>query len=44
MGRCQFSLRTLLVAVVGIGAALWIAEPSWQIGVVETVFVTWHVL
>jgi hypothetical protein len=33
----QFSLRTLLVAVaaVGIGAALWTAEPSWQLGVVE---------
>lgn len=30
----QFSLRTLLaaVAVVGIGAALWVAEPSWQAG------------
>lgn len=33
----QFSLRTLLAAVaaVGIGAALWVAEPSWQVGAVE---------
>lgn len=33
----QFSLRMLLAAVgiVGIGAGLWVAEPSWQIGAVE---------
>ena len=33
----QFSLRTLLAAVaaIGIGAALWVAEPSWQVGAVE---------
>lgn len=43
MGRFQFSLRMMLaaVAVVGIGAALWVAEPSWQVGLVEAVFVTW---
>ena len=39
----QFSLRTLLaaVAVVGIGAALWIAEPSWYVGAVESIFIAW---
>lgn len=39
MGRCQFSLRTLLasVALVGIGAALWVAEPSPQVGAIEVV-------
>lgn len=43
MSRIQFSLRTLLaaVAVVGIGGALWVAEPSWQLGVIEGVFVSW---
>ena len=37
MVRMQFSLRMLFaaVAVVGIGAALWVAEPSWQVGAVE---------
>ena len=37
----QFSLRTLLaaVAIVGIGAALWVAEPSWQVGILQTFFV-----
>jgi hypothetical protein len=37
----QFSLRTLLaaVAVVGIGAALWTAEPSWKMGAVEFLLV-----
>jgi hypothetical protein len=36
----QFSLRTLLAAVaaVGIGAALWVAEPSWQVGAIEALF------
>ncbi len=40
MGRFNYSLRTLLatVAALGIGAALWMAEPSWQIGLVETLF------
>lgn len=43
MGRFQFSLRTMLAAVaaMGIGAALWVAEPSWQLGAFEAVFVTW---
>ena len=37
----QFSLRTLFaaVAVVGIGAALWVAEPSWQVGLLQSVIV-----
>ena len=37
MARTQFSLRTLLAAVAaaGIAAALWVAEPSWQVGVFE---------
>lgn len=41
MLRSQFSLRTMLatVAVVGIGAALWVAEPSWQVGAVEFLLV-----
>lgn len=41
MGRMQFSLRILLaaVAVVGIGAALWTAQPSWQVGILQTSFV-----
>lgn len=41
MSRTQFSLRTLIaaVAVVGIGAALWVAEPSWQVGILQTLFV-----
>ena len=29
------------VAVVGIGAALWSAKPSWQLGAVEVVFAAW---
>ena len=35
----QFSLRTLFaaVAVVGIAVALWVARPSWQLGMVEIV-------
>src|SRR6185437_6619039 len=39
----QFSLRMMLaaVAVVGIGAALWVAEPSWQVGVVELLLSAW---
>lgn len=43
MGRMQFSLRMLFaaVAVVAIGAALWVAKPSWQNGAVEVVFVAW---
>ena len=43
MSRTQFSLRTLLaaVAVVGIGAALWVAEPSWQLGAVEALLLAW---
>jgi hypothetical protein len=34
MSRTQFSLRSLLAAIgaVGVGAALWMAEPSWQVG------------
>ena len=36
MGRFKFSLRILLAAV-GIGAALWVAEPSWQVGAIEGV-------
>ena len=37
----QFSLRALLaaIAIVGIGAALWVAEPSWQVGILQTSFV-----
>jgi hypothetical protein len=37
----QFSLRMMLaaVAVVGIGAGLWVAEPSWQVGILQTLFV-----
>jgi len=43
MARTQFSLRTLFaaVAVVGIGAALWIAEPSWQVGAMECLLLAW---
>lgn len=43
MRRLQFSLRTMLavVAIVGIGAALWIAEPSWQVGTIEALFLVW---
>jgi hypothetical protein len=39
----QFSLRMMLaaVAVVGIGAALWVAEPSWQVGAIELTFSGW---
>lgn len=41
MSRTQFSLRTLLAAVaaVGIGAALWTTEPSWPIGLLQSLFV-----
>jgi hypothetical protein len=37
MSRTQFSVRHLLavIAVVGIGAALWVAERSWQAGAAE---------
>ncbi len=37
MGHFRYSLRSLLAAaaVVGIGAALWIAEPSWRLGALE---------
>ena len=43
MARTQFSLRTLFaaVAVVGIGAALWVAEPSWQLGAIEALVLAW---
>ena len=43
MPRMQFSIRTLLavVTVVGIGAALWTAKPSWWVGAVEVLFVAW---
>jgi hypothetical protein len=43
MSRTQFSLRTLLAAVaaVGIGTALWTAEPSWQVGAVELSLLGW---
>ena len=39
----QFSLRTLLaaVAIVGIGAALWVAEPSWWLGAIEFSLSAW---
>ena len=39
----QFSLRMLFVAVavVGIGAALWVAKPSWQVGAVELMLAAW---
>ena len=39
----QFSIRTLLaaVAVVGIGAALWVAEPSWKLGAFEALVLIW---
>ena len=39
----QFSIRTLLtaVAVVAIGAALWVAEPSWQVGAFEALLLAW---
>ena len=39
----QFSLRTLLAAVaaVGIGAALWTAEPSWKVGAFEFLLLAW---
>jgi hypothetical protein len=37
----QFSLRLLLAAIaaVGIGAALWAAEPSWQVGILQSLVV-----
>jgi hypothetical protein len=37
----QFSLRMLFaaVAVTGIGGALWVAEPSWQVGILQTFLV-----
>lgn len=43
MSHTQFTLRTLLAAVaaVGIGAALWVAEPSWQAGLIEILFLIW---
>lgn len=43
MAQPQFSLRALLAAVafLGIGAALWIAKPSWQVGAIETPIVAW---
>ena len=43
MRRLQFSLRMLLAAVaaVGIGAGLWVAKPSWQVGAVESMLVAW---
>ena len=39
----RFSIHTLLaaVAVVGIGTALWVAEPSWQLGLIEALFLIW---
>src|SRR6185312_8886714 len=39
----QFSLRMMLaaIAVVGIGAGLWVAEPSWHVGSVEFFLVPW---
>ena len=39
----QFSLRTLLAAAaaVGIWAALWVAEHSWQVGAIESICVAW---
>lgn len=39
----QFSLRMLFVAVavVGIGAALWVAEPSPQVGAIEVMLSLW---
>lgn len=41
MARVQFSLGMLLaaVAVVAIGAALWVAEPSWPVGLLQALFV-----
>lgn len=35
----QFSIRLMLVATAAVaaGVGLWIAEPSWQIGLIETV-------
>ena len=43
MSRMQFSIRTLLaaVAVVGISAALWVAEPSWQVGAMQSLLLAW---
>ena len=43
MSRFQFSIRSLFAAVafVGIGAALWVAEPSWQLGAVEALLLAW---
>jgi hypothetical protein len=43
MSQTQFSIRTLLAAIaaVGIGAALWVAEPSWQLGVIEALVLAW---
>lgn len=43
MNKMQYSLRMLLSAVTlaAIGAALWIAKPSWQIGVVEALVLAW---
>ena len=39
----QFSLRALLaaIAIVGIGAALWGAEPSWRLGAIEAFLLAW---
>lgn len=39
----QFSLRMLsaAVAVVGIVATLWVAEPSWQVGAIECLMLGW---
>ena len=43
MNSFQFSLGMMLaaVAVVGIGAGLWIAEPSWYVGAVEFSLSAW---
>lgn len=43
MSRFKFSLRTLLVsvAIFGIGAALWVAEPSPQVGAIEVMLTLW---
>ena len=43
MAKIQFSIRTLLasVAAVGIGAALWVAEPSWYVGAMECLLLAW---
>lgn len=31
----------LAAAVAGLGAALWVAEPSWQVGAVECLLLGW---